>query len=56
LGLFSFKIWTCKNREKRIKNHIFIYNMHGMDVAKYVKQLSSMNAYVNANAINRVKK
>jgi len=37
MGLFSIKIWTCKNREKKIKNHIFIYDMHGMDVAKYAK-------------------
>jgi len=37
LGHFSIKIWTCKNREKKIKNHIFIHDMHGMDVEKYAK-------------------
>jgi len=37
MGLFSIKIWTCKNREKKSKKHIFIYIMHGMDVEKYAK-------------------
>ena len=37
LGLFSFKMWTCKIREEWIKNDIFICNMHGMDVVKYAK-------------------
>jgi len=37
VGLFSIKIWTCKNREKKIKKQIFIDIMHGMDVEKYAK-------------------
>ena len=41
MGLFTIKIWTCKNREKKIKNHIFIYVMHGMDVEKYANMYNN---------------
>ena len=32
MGLFSIKIWTCKNREKKGKKSIFIDIMHGIEV------------------------
>jgi len=41
MGFFSFKMWTCKSKEKRIKNHIFIYNMHGMDAVKYANMYNN---------------